>query len=83
MTGPQALAKAGQRLYLRLPALAGEKFEQTKLFLSQHPGEIPVVLCLAAGGKPRVAPRGLWCAGNLQLMQKLRFLLGDENVILK
>ena len=83
MSGPQALAKAGQRLYLRLPALAGEKFEQTKLFLSQHPGEIPVVLCLAAGGKPRVAPRGLWCAGNLQLMQKLRFLLGDENVILK
>lgn len=83
MTGQQALAKAGQRLYLRLPELSGEQFEQVKRFLAKQPGEIPVVLCLTSGGKPRLAPRSLWCAGNLQLMQNLRFLLGNENVILK
>lgn len=83
LTGQQALAKAGQRLYLRLPDLSGEQFEQVKRFLAKQPGEIPVVLCLTSGGKPRLAPRSLWCAGNLQLMQNLRFLLGNENVILK
>lgn len=83
LTGQQALAKAGQRLYLRLPELSGEQFEQVKQFLAKQPGEIPVVLCLTSGGKPRLAPRSLWCAGNLQLMQNLRFLLGNENVILK
>ena len=83
LTGQQALAKAGQRLYLRLPELSGEQFEQVKRFLAKQPGEIPVVLCLTSGGKPRHAPRSLWCAGNLQLMQNLRFLLGNENVILK
>ena len=83
LTGQQALAKAGQRLYLRLPELSGEQFEQVKRFLTKQPGEIPVVLCLTSGGKPRLAPRSLWCAGNLQLMQNLRFLLGNENVILK
>lgn len=83
LTGQQALAKAGQRLYLRLPELSGEQFEQVKRFLARQPGEIPVVLCLTSGGKPRLAPRSLWCAGNLQLMQNLRFLLGNENVILK
>ncbi|MFR4972057.1 MAG: hypothetical protein ACLUB2_00935 [Butyricicoccus pullicaecorum] len=51
--------------------------------MAKQPGEIPVVLCLTSGGKPRLAPRSLWCAGNLQLMQNLRFLLGNENVILK
>lgn len=83
LTGQQALAKAGQRLYLRLPELSGKQFEQVKRFLAKQPGEIPVVLCLTSGGKPRLAPRSLWCAGNLQLMQNLRFLLGNENVILK
>lgn len=83
LTGQQALAKAGQRLYLRLPDLSGEQFEQVKRFLAKQPGEIPVVLCLTSSGKPRLAPRSLWCAGNLQLMQNLRFLLGNENVILK
>ena len=83
LTGQQALAKAGQRLYLRLPELSGGQFEQVKRFLAKQPGEIPVVLCLTSGGKPRLAPRSLWCAGNLQLMQNLRFLLGNENVILK
>lgn len=83
LTGQQALAKAGQRLYLRLPDLSGEQFEQVKRFLAKQPGEIPVVLCPTSGGKPRLAPRSLWCAGNLQLMQNLRFLLGNENVILK
>lgn len=83
LTGQQALAKAGQRLYLRLPDLSGEQFEQVKRFLAKQPGEIPVVLCLTSGGKPRLAPRSLWCVGNLQLMQNLRFLLGNENVILK
>nr|WP_297278862.1 DNA polymerase III subunit alpha [uncultured Butyricicoccus sp.] len=83
LTSQQALAKSGQRLYLRLPDLQGALFEQAKHILSQHPGEVPVVLCLTAGGKPRLAPRSLWCAGNLQMMQKLRFALGNENVILK
>ena len=37
LTGQQALAKAGQRLYLRLPELSGEQFEQVKRFLAKQP----------------------------------------------
>lgn len=83
LTQKQAMAQAGQRLHLRLPDMEGSLFTQAKLFLSQHPGEVPVVFYPADTGKRMLAPRGLWCAGNLQLIQRLRFLLGNENVMLK
>ena len=73
--GPQAKARPGQRVYLRVPDMTGELCEETKQTLMQHPGTIQVVFC--------PAPRNLWCAGNLQLMQKLRFILGDKNAIIK
>lgn len=81
--GPQAKARPGQRVYLRLPDMTGELCEETKQTLMQHPGNIQVVFCPADTGKRMLAPRNLWCAGNLQLMQKLRFILGDKNAIIK
>ena len=83
LSGPQAMARAGQRLHLRLPDLSGELFEKAQKCLLQHPGNVPVVFYPADTGKRMLAPRRLWCAGNLQLMQKLRFILGENNVIMK
>ena len=77
------MARAGQRLHLRLPDLSGELFEKAQKCLLQHPGNVPVVFYPADTGKRMLAPRRLWCAGNLQLMQKLRFILGENNVIMK
>ncbi len=83
LTAPQAMAQAGQKLYLRVPDMEGVLFEEAKAILTQHPGEVPVVFCPMDTKKRMLAPRPLWCIGNLQIIQKLRFALGNENVILK
>ena len=82
-TAPQAMARSGQKLHLRVPDMEGTLFEEAKRFLLQHPGEIPVIFYPLDTGKRMLAPRQMWCEGNLQLVQKLRFALGNENVILK
>lgn len=83
LTAPQAMAHAGQKLHLRVPDMEGVLFEEAKRYLTQHHGEIPVIFYPLDTGKRMLAPRQLWCEGNLQLVQKLRFALGNENVILK
>ena len=77
------MARSGQRLHLRVPDMEGALFQEAKQFLIQHPGEVPVIFYPSDTGKRMLAPRQMWCAGNLQLVQKLRFALGNENVILK
>ena len=79
----QALAKAGQRLWLRVPDLEGEQAQQAKRFLARYPGETPVVFYLESTGKRMLAPRSMWVSPNLQMMQNLRFLLGNNGVIIK
>lgn len=83
LTGPQAMARAGQKLYLRVPDMEGDLFQQAKEILLQHRGEVPVIFYPTSTKKRMLAPRQMWCVGNLQIMQKLRFALGNENVILK
>ena len=82
-TGPQAMARSGQRLHLRVPDMEGALFQEAKKNLLQHPGEVPVIFYPSDTKKRMLAPRQMWCAGNLQMIQKLRFALGNENVILK
>lgn len=79
----QAAAKTDQRLHLRLASMQGEAFEQTKALLLTTRGNMPVVFYPEDSGKRLLAPRGLWVQKNIDLVEKLRFLLGEKNVIIK
>ncbi len=79
----QAARKAGQRLHIKLASMEGEAFEQVKAVLLQNRGEIPVQFYPQDTGKRLLAPRGLWVARDLETVEKIRCILGAENVIMK
>lgn len=72
-----------RRLYLRVNGLDDSRLEQVKPLLEQNNGDLPVVLFDAGTRKKFMAPRSLWTYNNLRLLDKIRFILGDENVIMK
>lgn len=80
-------AAAGQpcprRLYLRVNGLKDPRMEQVKPILAQNNGDLPVILFDAETRKQFMAPRSLWTYNNLCLLDKIRFILGEENVIMK
>ncbi|MBR3866521.1 MAG: DNA polymerase III subunit alpha, partial [Butyricicoccus sp.] len=78
-----AAAKSGQRLWIKVSELESESAQTAKKYLARYPGETPVVFFVESTKKKMLAPRGLWVAPNMQLMQNLRFLLGDKNVIIQ
>jgi DNA polymerase-3 subunit alpha len=83
----QKAAAAGQpcprRLYLRVNGLEDSRLEQVKPLLEQNRGDLPVILFDANTRKQFMSPRSLWTYNNLRLLDKIRFILGDENVIMK
>ena len=84
---PRAPQAEGQpcrhRLYLRVNGLEDPKLEQVKPMLNENRGDLPVILCDAASRKRWMAPRNLWTYNNLLLFDKIKFILGEENVIIK
>ena len=83
----QAPTAAGEpcrkRLYLRVNGVDDPRMEQVKKLLAQHRGDLPVILFDAGTRKQYMAPRSLWTYNNLRLFDEIRFILGDENVIMK
>ena len=54
-----------------------------KEVLLQYRGEIPVQFYPQDSGKRLLAPRGLWVARDMEAIEKIRAILGDENVIMR
>ena len=79
----QAARSAGVRLHIKLDSMEGGAFEQVKEILLQNRGEIPVQFYPQDTKKKLLAPRGLWVARNLNTVEKIRCILGAENVIMK
>lgn len=79
----QAARAAGQRLYLKLDSMEGGLFEQVKDVLVQNRGEIPVQFYPQDTKKKLLAPRGLWISRSMEALEKIRCILGAENVIMK
>lgn len=71
------------RLYLRIDNMDDPRLEEVKPLLSAHRGDLPVILFCADSRKKMMAPRSMWVYYNLLLIDKLRFILGEENVIMK
>ena len=71
--------KADQVLYLRLPSEEGREYPIAKACLQMFPGSTKTVLYFADTG----ARRGTTCALDESLLQKLKDLLGEGNIVLK
>ncbi len=74
---------APQKLYLRLESIEGDEWPQVRDILQIQPGETPVYLYPIDTKKKTLAKRRYWCRPDVPLLQKLRFILGEENVIMQ
>lgn len=79
----QAAEKAPQKLYLRISSLQSDEWPQAKQVLRTRPGDTPVYLYPMDTRKRMRAPREFWCEPDVPLLEKLRFLLGEEDVIIQ
>ncbi len=82
-TEQQAARMAPQKLYVRLETLEGDEWPQVRDILQTQPGDTPVYLYPTDTKKKALASRRYWCRPDVPLLQKLRFLLGEENVIMQ
>ena len=83
---PQPNAVQGgcrHKLYLRIDSLDDPRLGDVKALLGQYRGDLPVYLFCADTRKTLRAAPSMWVYNNLLFLDKLRFILGEENVIMK
>ncbi len=79
----QAQEAAKIKLYLQVPSRDCAQMQEIKALLQQYHGILPVVLYTQDEKKKLIAPRNLWIRRDLLLLEKLRFILGENNVIIR
>ncbi len=67
-------------LYLRLPNLNGPEYNLVKAELQKAKGDTPVIFVLADTNKRFAANESLFVDGDTLNLEKLRHILGNENV---
>lgn len=82
-TDAQAARLAPQKLYLRIASMQSDEWPQIKEILIKQPGDTPVYLYPTDTKKKTLAARRYWCQPDVPFLEKLRFLLGEEDVIIK
>ncbi len=81
--GVQPGQKCRRRLYLRISGMEDARLEQIKPLLTEYRGDLPVILFCADTKKQMLTPKSMWTHYNFTLLEKLQFILGAENVIIK
>ena len=82
-TDPQAAQLAPQKLFLRIASADSDEWTQIKDILRTRPGDTPVYLYPLDTRKRKLAPRRYWCQPDVPFLEKLRFLLGEDDVIIQ
>lgn len=82
-TDAQAAKLAPQKLYLRITSMQSDEWPQIKEILQTQPGDTPVYLYPTDTKKKTLAARRFWCRPDVPLLEKLRFLLGENDVIIQ
>ena len=77
--GPKTAPPPSGTLYLRLPSEAGKLYPKIKAILNMFPGDNGVVLYFADTRQRR----GTRCSFADSMLQELKNVLGDANVVLK
>lgn len=70
-------------LWLRLPSMHSEAFEDAKNLLQIFEGNFPVFMYFEDTKQRMRAPKSLWCLQNDLLISELKRILGEENVVVK
>ena len=71
------------RLYLKIPNRKGKKFQKVKNILELFCGSTMVVFYVEEEKKQYKAPLKMWAEVNDVLINELKYILGDENVVIK
>ena len=82
-TDQQAAKLAPHKLFLRIGSMKSDEWPRIKAALLTQPGDTPVYLYPMDTRKKTLAKRTYWCRPDVAFLEKLRFLLGEENVILQ
>ena len=69
-------------LHIKLPARDDVRFERVCAVLSVFEGATPVYMYFEDSGKKVCAPRRLWTSPNPVMIEELRRILGDQNVVM-
>lgn len=75
-----AAAKYRKGLYLKVPDTSGELFYKVRQILSENGGNYPVIIYCTSTGRKLKAPDTLQIAPSSEFFDKLKALLGEENV---
>lgn len=67
-------------LWLRVPSMTGEMYEQVCNLLSIFEGNMPVYLHVLDENKRMRAPKHMWCTTTELFLTEMKRILGDENV---
>nr|WP_297174015.1 DNA polymerase III subunit alpha [uncultured Agathobaculum sp.] len=82
-TDQQAAKLSPQKLFLRLESMQSDEWPQVKAVLLGQPGNTPVYLYPLDTKKTMLAKRAYWCQPDVPLLENLRFLLGEDSVIIQ
>ncbi len=83
-TAKQAAENISQRLYVKVNGMDSEDANAVKEILKKSQrGNIPVVFYDENSKKKLLSPRSMWINNDLQIVKKLRFILGEDSVIMK
>ncbi|MDO5142318.1 MAG: DNA polymerase III subunit alpha [Eubacteriales bacterium] len=82
-TDRQAAEMAPHKLFLRVPSVQSDAWPQIKAVLCAQPGDTPVYLYPTDTKKRTLVNRAYWCRPDVALLEKLRFLLAEEDVIIQ
>ena len=63
--------------------MTSDEWPQIKAILLTQPGDTPVYLYPMDTKKKTLAKRAYWCRPDVPMLEKLRFLLGEEDVIIQ
>lgn len=78
-----AQSKKGGKLWLRVPSMNSEAFEDTKNLLQIFEGSFPVVMYFEDTKQKMLAPKSLWCLQHDLLFSELERILGKGSVVVK
>ena len=82
-TDQQAAKLAPHKLYLRISSMKSDEWPRIKAILLTQPGDTPVYLYPTDTKKKTLTKRAYWVEPDVPLLEKLRFLLSEEDVIIQ
>jgi len=80
---PSSALAAQQKLYLKFAVGKDYLLDKVIPILSSHGGNVPVYTYSEEKKQTALAPKNMWVTADDELIEKLKKILGDTNVVLK